>query len=900
VSEREKQKRRQKEQELLLQQIQNLILLNYFSMLNMDAVKKAINDGNDGFFFANNYSVNRKAERQLAEMARQMDGLLRSCVEKSWKQGEDDFWVSIKSVLNTKTPAQQNGFDDIQSSVKAHLDNTAQSFYNEKRNGFNISDRVWNIAGNAKNEIEVIIQNGIKEGKAATEIQKSLKEYLNEPDKLFRRVRNKETGELEWSKAALKYKPGRGVYRSARMNAMRLARTETNAAYRRAEWESYQNNPLIIGYEICLSNNHTTLKNGKVVRLVDICDELAGVYPKTFLWTGWHPQCYDELSEVYTDKGWKFFRDVQDNDKILSINTNTLDLEYANIALTLKKEHSGEMIRFYNRSLDILVTPEHEMLVISKQGGNTFRRIVAKRCGVTQPIYRSSEWRGSEQETIQIGDKTFDFRYFCEFMGYWLSDGSLGHKWAVVISQQDENRSNIFKCIDNLYLSPRYNGGKVEVNDRSLYEYLRQFGKCYEKYIPVEIKNATQEKISIFLNAFISCDGHIAKPRSFIGNRGTLCNPREGRTYFTTSKQMADDLGELILKVGRRPSFRVEKTAGEIQLFKNGFYEINHNLIIVSQCYSTTATQYKKETVMYDGFVYDLTLDRNNTMYIRRNGKCFWGSNCRCYMLPIQIDDDDFDELLKAERNGELDKWKPKNVITEMPKAFNDWIKNNHERLEEAMNRWTLPYWLKDNESIFKTIHEKMVDEVAVNRLFEKENKGRLMFIDPDNKGQPLQDALRFAKDKNLTEAETRAINMYSDREYQNLNPSLRDEKMIPELTSLKNVLNRGLDKLNPFEGIVYRGTDLPDDVLQKYIDAFNTKGVVTEKAFTSTTIIEQVAKDWGYVVFEIVSKTGRDISALTKFGTDESEILFKSGIDFKVTNISQYRGRYTIIMEEI
>ena len=63
------------------------------------------------------------------------------------------------------------------------------------------------------------------------------------------------------------------------------------AAYRRAEWESYQNNPLITGYEIRLSNNHTTTVNGKVKRLVDICDKLAGVYPKTFLWTGWHPQC---------------------------------------------------------------------------------------------------------------------------------------------------------------------------------------------------------------------------------------------------------------------------------------------------------------------------------------------------------------------------------------------------------------------------------------------------------------------------------------------------------------------------------------------------------------------------------------------------------------------------------
>ena len=38
----------------------------------------------------------------------------------------------------------------------------------------------------------------------------------------------------------------------------------------------------VIGIEIKLSNNHP---------VPDICDDLKGVYPKTFKWTGWHPNC---------------------------------------------------------------------------------------------------------------------------------------------------------------------------------------------------------------------------------------------------------------------------------------------------------------------------------------------------------------------------------------------------------------------------------------------------------------------------------------------------------------------------------------------------------------------------------------------------------------------------------
>ncbi|MDR0697936.1 MAG: hypothetical protein LBG28_01765, partial [Tannerella sp.] len=104
------------------------------------------------------------------------------------------------------------------------------------------------------------------------------------------------------------YHPGRGVYRSAYKNALRLARTEINAAYRRAEWESYQKDPLIKGYRIMLSNNHTTLKNGKPVPFTDICDELQGEYPKSFLWEGWHPQCRCRMVPVVISKEELFER----------------------------------------------------------------------------------------------------------------------------------------------------------------------------------------------------------------------------------------------------------------------------------------------------------------------------------------------------------------------------------------------------------------------------------------------------------------------------------------------------------------------------------------------------------------------------------------------------------------
>ncbi len=294
-----KEKKRRKEQERLLQQLQQLMFNNYMMTFAMPSVRNAIKNGNDAFFFSHNHTANKAIDKQLRGMAKQMDYLLLNGIEREWKYSDDNFWGKLQQTFS-KSARDKKAFDQIrETATQSSRDKTAKAFYNEKKdNGLNVSNRVWNLAKNSKKELEIIIQNGIKEGKSADEIQKSLKGYLKDPEKLFRRVKNKETGKLELSKAAQKYKPGQGVYRSAYKNAMRLARTELKAAQCESVWNSAQNNPLITGWRIVLSNNHTTLVNGKPVPFRDICDRLQGVYPKSFKFKGWHPQCRCEMLPI--------------------------------------------------------------------------------------------------------------------------------------------------------------------------------------------------------------------------------------------------------------------------------------------------------------------------------------------------------------------------------------------------------------------------------------------------------------------------------------------------------------------------------------------------------------------------------------------------------------------------
>lgn len=161
-----------------------------------------------------------------------------------------------------------------------------QAFEQRKINGLSLSERVWNYADQFKNEMELGLDIGIRNGRSADALSRDLRSYLKEPNKLFRRIRN-EYGQLVLSERAKSYNPGRGVYRSSYKNARRLAATETNTAYRTADHLRWEKMDFVVGIEIHLSNNHTL--NGKPFH--DICDELAGKYPKSFKFTGWHPHC---------------------------------------------------------------------------------------------------------------------------------------------------------------------------------------------------------------------------------------------------------------------------------------------------------------------------------------------------------------------------------------------------------------------------------------------------------------------------------------------------------------------------------------------------------------------------------------------------------------------------------
>lgn len=221
-------------------------------------------------------------------LKREMDALMQdlySSLQTNIEDGDEESWTlantkndaMVESVIGkAKLPKQT-----VQAWKHPHLE-ALNAFIDRKEAGMGLSKRVWNLTQQFKDEMELALELGMGEGKSAAELSRDIRKYLKEPNKLFRRVRDK-SGALRLSKAAAAYHPGRGVYRSSYKNALRMTATENNIAYRTADHNRWQALPFVIGIEIHISNNHPT---------EDICDLFDGKrFPKDFKFTGWHPWC---------------------------------------------------------------------------------------------------------------------------------------------------------------------------------------------------------------------------------------------------------------------------------------------------------------------------------------------------------------------------------------------------------------------------------------------------------------------------------------------------------------------------------------------------------------------------------------------------------------------------------
>ena len=229
------------------------------------------------FHFEDFPALKKEMEALMQDLGSSLQANIEDGDQESWTLSNTKNDAMVDSIIGKKHLPKKL----VQAWKHPHLE-ALNAFIARKEAGMNLSRRVWNLTQQFKSELELALELGMGEGKSAAALSRDIRKYLVEPNKLFRRVRDK-SGALRLSKAAAAYHPGQGVYRSSYKNALRMTATENNIAYRTSDHNRWQALPFVIGIEIHISNNHPT---------EDICDLFDGKrFPKDFKFTGWHPWC---------------------------------------------------------------------------------------------------------------------------------------------------------------------------------------------------------------------------------------------------------------------------------------------------------------------------------------------------------------------------------------------------------------------------------------------------------------------------------------------------------------------------------------------------------------------------------------------------------------------------------
>ena len=353
--------------------------------------------------------------------------------------------------------------------------------------------------------------------------------------------------------------------------------------------------------------------------------------------------CYDDQTEILTKDGWKFFNKLDDND-VVATRSKDAKFEWQKPLSRHEFDYDDDLIRFKSSTVDLFVTPNHRMLVDYRDSGGKFTSkglikradwFIENKKSKTQNYLAptKSDWNGEDIDVFNVpkyvvhkGKASYTMpkvsvnaNDWLAFFGIYLAEGhcratNKQSRHTVYISQQRTSRH--WEEINNLLARLPFNFNYIDTNgvwecsDARLWTYLRKFGHSYNKYIPTYIKNFNKDLLNILWSWMFKGDGH---------------HSDNMMVYSTVSKRMADDVQEILQKIGFDP--RVTKVHQKPGNVINGkvvkttvpIYKI---FARVSDHRSLSCASHKH----YKGKVSSVKVP-NGIVYVRRNGVAIWCGN---------------------------------------------------------------------------------------------------------------------------------------------------------------------------------------------------------------------------------------------------------------------------------
>ena len=363
-------------------------------------------------------------------------------------------------------------------------------------------------------------------------------------------------------------------------------------------------------------------------------------------------KCVDDQTEVLTPSGWVNISQLKVGVPIAVRDDVTKQIIFDDTYEYYEKEYHGIMYEVDKKFLNFKITPNHRVLFARRKNnarsGESYWRdesiympiedLVKKytKLPLTIPVF--GEWVGLKQDTIVVGKYVHDMNKWLKFVGLWLSDGYILSSHSLQITQStyvDECRHVLddlgIKYTETITKAEDHPTAKLDIHNFYIHDivYTEQMIKWFGdhrarcKYIPRWILQLDKTHLQALYEGLMLGDG---------------CGFNGIHSFTTTSKQLADDVQEVCLKIGLPATVHKYEYDYTDVFYQVGITTRDNRALVLRGNYP--------ERVQYDGNVYCVTTKTGNFV-IRRHGKvCVTGNSLYPSIILAKNLSPDIDKMI--------------------------------------------------------------------------------------------------------------------------------------------------------------------------------------------------------------------------------------------------------------
>jgi len=286
--------------------------------------------------------------------------------------------------------------------------------------------------------------------------------------------------------------------------------------------------------------------------------------------------CYDEFTQTLTENGWKYYWEIDDNERIAQFDPSTGEVEFVKHNGLYVYEYEGKMWHYKNKLIDICVTPDHRMYYSPStydnwqiKKGDQIKKTTIKNGIKFKNTCDGFKGKEDKYKVLEEGrDKIImEMDDYLELVGYYLSEGGMS-TYPITIGKEKiynitfaQNFGEKFDKMDKLftrlsekhgikytkYKNKKFNAWHWNLHKKLIWiDLYKNYGEySHTKRIPSWIFELSRRQLKILYEAMMLGDGHSHKGKD--------------RYYGSCSSKLIDDFQTLAFLVGKRSCMNIRQ-----------------------------------------------------------------------------------------------------------------------------------------------------------------------------------------------------------------------------------------------------------------------------------------------------------------------------------------------------